>query len=118
MIKQNRIWHVSIAALFLFFAGNGTWAVTERISNETYVIEAANQIRQVPLGHAESLRYDWQVLLTQQPWLSEVADGLALVSASKFFARNIKDLSAIKPDVTINTDYATNGANIIGLIVK
>lgn len=106
-------------------------------SAETYAISLVNQIRHDPLGYAEGLGYDRNVLLEQLPWLwmSGAANGLAAVTASEVLTQRAKNkntddiigdliVTIIEDNsngetqtgvVTMNTDYAAQG-DISGVV--
>ena len=105
-----------ILLVWLLVAGLGMSAQSraDESSYETYAVYLINQIRQDPLGYAEGLGYNRETLVSQQPWISDLADGMGLVTMTDFLAqqadaRNSEDESALGPEVTINTNYAVTG---------
>ncbi|MCG8641126.1 MAG: hypothetical protein MI862_15435 [Desulfobacterales bacterium] len=103
--------------LLLIFSSvgiSGTGLSAASTGDEDPAVALVNQIRQDPLGYAESLGYDRQTVLQDLPWLSDelyrleplkVSDTLNLRSA----AYNSEEPPEAEPFTPINEDYAAVG---------
>lgn len=135
MKKKILIWVVLVWAAVASVQGQHSAYATQ--SDEAYAVSLVNQIRQDPLGYAEGLGYDRNVLLGQLPWIwmTGAANGLGAVTVSEVLTRRAEKKNtdgivgnlaitiigesfgeeAAADTVTMNTDYAAQG-DISGVI--